>query len=506
MGDVFIGLDAGSSVCKAGVFDLRGRCIAVASEATPLARRPGGRVEADPARAWAAACAVLRRASGGLPADARIAGLGVSGAMVGAWVVDADGHATGPGINWEDARAEGLIHRIEADGPGTLAEIFATSGSALQQGCTLPVLAVLAREEPERLARAAAVIGYKDWLRARLTGTVATDASEAAVAPGDARSQGRSAAMIDLFGLRAHAHLLPDPLPSAAVAGHVTAEAAAATGLPAGLPVATGAGDVIANVIGAGGLRPGAVTGLLGTTCMVGRTLDAPSFTPQGVGLLFSLPERMWFRAMVNVAGTLNLDWALALLCPDLADRPDRFARVAEMAAAVPVGALGVTYLPYLSESGIIAPVADAAARAQFAGLAPSHDRAALMRAVFEGVAFSIADLCDLLGGAGAITLTGGGARSALWREMIAEVTGREVCVPEGAEFGARGAAMLAAVAVGGFPGLAEATAALPGHAERTRPSGERASAWAEARARYAGARDRALGTGAEEACESKLV
>jgi sugar (pentulose or hexulose) kinase len=89
---------------------------------------------------------------------------------------------------------------------------------------------------------------------------------------------------------------------------------------------------------------------------------------------------------------------------------------------------------------------------------------------------------------------------------MIAEVTAREVCVPEGAEFGARGAAMLAAVAVGAFPGLAEATAALPGHAERTCPSGAHASAWAEARARYAGARDRALGRAEEEACESKLV
>jgi sugar (pentulose or hexulose) kinase len=252
---------------------------------------------------------------------------------------------------------------------------------------------------------------------------------------------------------------------------------------------------VIANVIGAGGLRAGAVTGLLGTTCMIGLCTEAPVFAPPDLGLLFSLPERHWFRAMTNVAGTLNLDWAAGLLFPHLAGKGDLLTRVGALAEAQPVGAQGVVYLPYLSESGIIAPVADARARAQFAGLMPSHGREAMIRAVYEGVAFSIADLCDLLAPpAGTpMVLTGGGARSAFWCRMIAEVTSREVVVPEGAEFGARGAALLAATALGHFGSVTEASASVAGGGTTYAPSGAHAAAWQVARGRFLDARDRAL-------------
>ncbi len=493
--DLLLGLDAGSSVCKAALFDGSGRLVAIASEPTPLLR-VGGRVEADPARTWAAAAGVLRQMAQAAQGRGQIVGLGLAGAMVGAWVVDAAGRTLRPGINWEDSRAGRVIHRMQADNPNVLSEIFAVSGSALQQGCTLPLLAALLDEEPALMARAAAILTYKDWLRLRLTGVIATDVSEAAVSPGDARSQTRSAALIDLFGLTGQAWLLPPVLPSAGIAGHVTAEAAAETGLPEGLPVVAGAGDVVANVIGAGGLRPGAIIGLLGTTCMIGLCRPEPVFTPPDLGLLFSLPEGHWFRAMVNVAGTLNLDWAVGLLCPDLVGRADLWDRVTEMAARVPVGARGVTYLPYLSESGIIAPVADPTARAGFGGLTPAVGRDEMIRAVYEGVALSIADLCDLLAppeGA-PIVLTGGGGRSALWCGMIAEATGREVIVPDGQEFGARGAALLAATALGMFGSVTEASAAMAGAGRSYRPTGAEAGAWATARDAYGRARDRALG------------
>lgn len=496
MRDLFLGVDAGSSVCKAAVFDLDGRALAVAEARTPLARSGGGRVEAEPERAWQAFASVTRRVVEETAAVGRIAGVGLAGAMVGAWVTDREGNALRHGINWEDSRAQGLIEDMAARRPGLLSEIFAVSGSVLQQGCTLPVLAALAREEPGLLAQAHAVLGYKDWLRMRLTGVAATDRSEAAVAPGSARSQGRSEEMLKLFGLEAYAHLLPEALPSEAVAGHVTAEAAAATGLAAGTPVVAGAGDVIANVIGVGGLRAGAITGLLGTTCMVGICHDRPVFEPADLGLLFSLPERHWFRAMVNVAGTLNLDWAIGLLCPDLAGAPDLFDQVTAMARSQPIGAGGVVYLPYLSESGIIAPIADAAARAQFAGLTARHDRRALLRAVYEGVAFSIADLCDGLTAPAyaPLVLTGGGGRSLLWCEMIAEVTGREVIVPEGREFGARGAALLAATGLGFFPSVTAASSAVAGSGRRHAPTGESPASWSEARRRYLATRQRLLG------------
>ncbi|MEQ9688654.1 MAG: FGGY-family carbohydrate kinase [Bauldia litoralis] len=495
MTDLFIGLDAGSSVCKAAVFDRTGRMIAVRSERTPLARSETGRVEADPAVAWRAACRVIAEASAAAAGEGRIAGIGIAGAMVGAWVVGHDGNPVFPGMNWEDNRAQGLIDRMTAARPDLFSEIFKISGAAMQQGCTLPLTAALLEQEPAAMERARAVVSYKDWLRFKLTGELAADSSEAAVAPGDAVTQTRSDALIELFGLTPHAALFPRVLPSAAIAGHVTAEAAAATGLPEGLPVATGSGDVIANVIGAGGLRPGAITGLLGTTCIMGLCTDRPVFEPLDVGVLFSLPERHWFRAMVNVAGTLNLDWAADLLCPDIAMQPDLFARLTAMAESQPVGAHGVVYLPYLSESGIIAPVNDAAARASFAGLSPIHGRESLIRSVFEGVVFSIADLCDLLSAPSdaPILLTGGGGRNAIWCAMIAEVTGRPVIVPEGSEFGAKGAAFLAATALGSFATVVEASAVAATGGQTYEPRGNDREAWRAARSRYAEARDRIL-------------
>ncbi|WP_375688276.1 FGGY-family carbohydrate kinase [Pseudooceanicola sp. LIPI14-2-Ac024] len=492
-----LGLDAGSSVVKAACFDTDGTMIAVATRRTPL-RRPGdGRVEADPELCWSATCAVLRDvvAKAGV-APGEITGLGLTAAMVGLWLLDRDGAPVRPGINWEDSRSQPMLDRMIAERPGLMSEIFASSGSVMQQGCTLPLLATLAAQDPETVARAAAAVSYKDFLRARLTGRVAIDRTEAAVAPGDARAQTVSPAMRSLFGLDGLAHLFPAPLDSTAEGGRLTAAAAAATGLPEGLPVAVGAGDVPATVIGAGGLVPGAATAVLGTTCMLGVVSETPVFTPPDLGLLFSLPGGTWYRAMVNVAGTLNLDWAMSVLARDLVDAPDGFDRLNAEIAAVPVGARGLSYLPYLSESGIIAPVADPTARAQFAGLTPAHGRADMLRAVYEGVAFAMADLADLLALApdAPLTLTGGGSNSPLWCDMIAEVLGRDVMVPDGAEFGARGAAMLAAVMTGAHPDIATASAGLRQLGHRLhRPGGRNAAAWQQARARYATCRDRLL-------------
>ncbi len=361
-----LGLDAGSSVVKAALFDTEGRMLSVSSRRTPLSRPGAGRVEADPELCWDAARTVLRDATrqSGVAPD-QIIGLGLTAAMVGLWLLDAKGSPLRPGINWEDSRSQPMLDRMIAERPGLMSEIFAASGSVVQQGCTLPLLATLAEEEPEVVARAHAAVSYKDFLRARLTGRIAIDRSEAAVAPGDARGQTVSPEMRRLFGLERLSHLFPEPLNGTDMAGPLTAEAAAATGLPEGLPVAVGCGDVPATVIGAGGLAPGSATAVLGTTCMLGRVSEVPVFTPPDLGLLFSLPGGTWYRAMVNVAGTLNLDWAMQLLAPELVEAEDGFARLNQEIAAVPIGARGVSYLPYLSESGIIAPVADPAARAR---------------------------------------------------------------------------------------------------------------------------------------------
>jgi len=494
-GRVFLGLDAGTSLTKAALFDLAGRELAVAEMPTSVSRPRPGWSEIDPGEAWAAAVAVLRRVVADSGVDPRaIAGLGISAAMVGAWVLDGAGKPLRPAITWQDSRAQDLIAAHLAETPDFLSRIFASSGSVMQQGCTLPVMAWLAIHEPSVLRRAGHVVSFKDYLRFQLTGTIGTDRTEAAVLPGSAADRDRSDAMISLFGLERHRHLLPPVGDSESIGGRLSPAVAKLTGLPEGLPVAVGAGDVAATVVGAGELVPGTATAVLGTACMVGVIHDQPVFDPPDVGLLFTLPGRRWYRAMLNVAGTLNLDWAFATLAPDLAARPDRFLELDRILDDTPPGARGLTYLPYLSDSGIIAPVVDPSARAQFSGLTPRHDRACLFRAVIEGVAFAMVDLLEALSFDGnRLVLTGGGARNTRWTQMICDLVGRQVVVPEGTQFGARGAAWLAATATGDLSNIAHAARGSVGD-RIFEPDADAARALAPALNAYRRARDRQLG------------
>jgi sugar (pentulose or hexulose) kinase len=493
---LFLGIDAGSSVLKAGLFDAKGALVALANRPTPRSHPQAGWVEMDAEANLTALDDVIKELVAASPDPTAIAGIGLSAAMVGAWLLDAEGAVLRPGINWEDSRSQSLLDAMLAERPTLYRDIFQISGSVLQQGCTLPVIAWLRDHEPDRLARAKHVVTYKDVLRHHLTGTVASDRSETAVMPGDARAQDHSLALHALFGLDDHSHLFATALPSNAVAGHISAEASARTGLPKGVPVVAGAGDVIANVLGAGGFEAGRATAILGTTCMVGITRTEPVFTPPDLGLLFSLPERHWYRAMVNVAGTNNLDWALGLVAPELTTGADRFTQLTERVKVVPPGARGVTYLPYLSESGIIAPITDPHARAQFCGLHPGHTADDMLRAVFEGVAFAMDDLVRLLGLASEATiiLAGGGARNPLWVQMIADICERAVMVPDGDELGAKGAAILAASGVAPDADLKAIAARMAGGGRVTKPTALARANWADSKARFARYRDRLLG------------
>ncbi len=497
-GPYFLGLDAGTSLTKAALFDLVGREIAVAEIATSISRPHPGWSEIDPEAAIAAAMQVLGRVvreSGVDPAS--IAGLGISAAMVGAWVLDEAGRPLRAAITWDDSRAQGLIDAHVAETPDFMSRIFASSGSVMQQGCTLPVMAWLAQHEPQLLARAAHVVSFKDYLRFRFTGRIGSDRTEAAVLPGSAAARDRSDEMLSLFRLEPYRHLFAPVEESEALGGHMLPEIAATIGLAAGLPVAVGAGDVAATVIGAGAMAPQTAIAVLGTACMVGVLHDRPVFDPPDVGLLFTLPANRWYRAMVNVAGTLNLDWAFATLAPEIAGRADRFDLLDAMLDATPPGAHGLTYLPYLSQSGIIAPVVDPAARAQFSGLTPRHDRACMFRAVVEGVSLAMADLLDALSFQGdRLVLVGGGARNDRWSQMIADITGRQVVVPTGTQFGARGAAWLAATATGHIADIARAGLdSRRGRAFDPASKGGCAPAYSDARAAYRNARSRALGS-----------
>ncbi len=463
MGKYLLGIDAGTSVTKAALFDLDGQMAAAAVRRVKLSRPQPTWSETDMEQAWRTTIQVIRSTlRKGTVAPNEILGVGVTGAMVGAWIIDQRGRPARPAILWDDCRAQPWIEEQINKDPLFMSRIFNSSGSVMQQGCTLPVIRWLFDHEPDVMTAATSVLGCKDWLRYRLTGTINGDPTEASVAPGDTRSRGRSETMLALFGLDRKHHLFPDLSPSESIAGKVSDGAASETGLRPGTPVAIGAGDVPCSILGAGSFDTGTACTVLGTTCLNCLTIDQPTFTPADTGLLFTLPGGKWLRAMVNIAGTTNLDWFVEEMLPDLdsgrAGARNRFTRIEALARDSEAGARGVIYHPYLGDAGIIAPIVSARARGQFTGLAPAHGRADLLRAIYEGLCYAVRDCYEAMAqDFNDIRLVGGGANSGFWCQMLADITERRAVVPDGEEFGAKGAALLAGVAIGAYGSVGEA-------------------------------------------------
>jgi sugar (pentulose or hexulose) kinase len=493
--NLILGIDAGLTRTKAALFEETGREIAAAGVANEILRPAPGAAERSMDEAWAAAAnairAVLTMASA---TGSDVAAVGVTGAMVGVWPVDGGGRPVRPALLVADTRGQEVIDRAVADNPDVLDRIFSIDGCVVEPGCTLPALRWLLDHEPEPMSRTRRVLTCKDWLRYRLTGEMATDVTEAAVAPGDARARSRSPEMLQIFGLENQSDLLPPVYPSESIGGFVNEAAAAESGLRVGTPVAIGAGDVPCSAIAAGAVEAGVACTILGTTCHNGLIADEPVFEPPNVGLLFTLPDGLWLRVMVNLTGTPNLDWALRALFSDLAGvRPgvSAYAELDRIASARPAGVEGLVYHPYLSDVGLIAPVVARGVRAQFSGLRATHGREDLLRAVYEGVAFAVRDCYQAIGRPiGEIRLVGGGARSDFWCQMIADVVGGSVVVPDGSEFGAKGAALLAAVATGRSRSVREAAREACVVGRRFEPNTECAALYADGFARYQAVRE----------------
>ncbi len=491
MSRFLLGIDAGTSLIKSAVFTLSGEEIGSAGRETPVTSPHLGWAETDMRAVWSAACEVIPQslANAGISGDS-VAALGVTGQMVGAWLIDGDGHPVRPAILWSDGRAQALIDRLSDEHPGFLSSIFESSGSAMQQGCTLPVLRWLLEHEPQTLARAHHLLCCKDWLVYNLTGTIQLDPAEVSVMPGSTRDRALSEAMIDLFGLRALRPLFPATQPAERIAGGLLPDVAQALGLRAGTPVSIGTGDVLATVIGAGAVTPGTAVSLLGTNYLNCLVTAEPVFEPRDVGVMFCLPAGGWLRAMLNVSGTTSLDWLIeqcfAVERAAASSDAALFEELERMAEASGLGARGVLYLPYLSAQGITAPIYEPNARAEFHGLSLEHTRADMLRAVYEGLALSIRDgYACIPAQIDEIRLTGGMARSDFFCQLVADVAGKRVTRPQASQFGARGAALLAAVGIGVYASIQEAVerTALP--TQRFTPDAERASQYDAVYARY---------------------
>jgi xylulokinase/erythritol kinase len=433
-----LGVDVGTSVVKAVMFDADGAALAVRGLPLELMHGPDGAVEQDLERVLAGLGEVVR----GVLAETDTAPslVALTGQGDGCWLVDAAHRPVRPAMSWLDGRAGGLLGEWTA--AGVTERVFRVNGSALFPGAPAPLLAWLDRHEPAGLD-AAATAGYcKDAVFGRLTGARATDPSDSSMPFGDGTGTGYSDEVLELTGL-AHRRELLAPIVGPAPCAPLAADGAELLGLPAGTPVSAGPFDFPACGFG-GGLRDiGDALLIVGTTlgCLVRVDRLLTDGEPAGFHVATGEPGR-WLRAMPAMVGTASLDWLLRVLGLGV-------EAVGEALAASPPGARGVEVLPYLATSGERAPFVDPAAAGQLAGVRLTTDRHDLVRAMCEGLAYAARHCFETAGRTGRVVVCGGGTRSLPWMRVFADVLGVPLELARTPEVGARGAVIVAARARG---------------------------------------------------------
>lgn len=445
--DVLLAVDAGTSSIKAVAFDDEGAELATATRDTETFTPKPGHVEQEMPAVWDRTAAALREVTASLPADVEPVGIGLTGQGDGLWAIDDDGEPVRNAVLWSDSRAAEILDEWEES--GQLAELIEQCGSAPYPGMSLPLLAWLSREEPRTFEQVDRILSCPDWLAYKLTGERSIDHSEATVPYLDKSTDRYDRSVFDLVGIPTARDVLPPLSSPTEIVGALTDRAADATGLEPGLPVVSGTFDVPASAVGTGAATTGGATVTLGTSLTHQVFVDGPQDDASGIQMSLGI-DGLWTYAIGSNAGTPSLQWA----ADTIADAVD-VAALEPLAAEASPGSDGVMYHPYLSTSGERGPFLDPNARGQFIGLSPEHGTEELVRAVYEGLSLAVRDCVEALPAEPAtVTLSGGGTRSELWCQLVADCLGRPVTVPAGSEPGAKGAAIFLAVALGVAPSL----------------------------------------------------
>jgi xylulokinase len=470
-----LGIDVGTGGTRALVIDGQGSVIASASaeHANFASPRPGW-AEQDPQDWWRACGRAVRKAIRSSKVRAAdIDCVGFSGQMHGAVLLDSADEVVRNAIIWCDQRSEAQASEL-SDLFGRDALIRLTCNPPLTN-FTLTKLLWVREVEPRNWERVAHVLLPKDYVRFRLTGERAIDMADASgTLMLDVANRRWSTEVLDRTGIAVG--MLPALYESPQVCGRVSAAGAEATGLRSGTPVVAGAGDQAAGAVGMGIARAGAVSATIGTSGVVFAATDRPALDPMGRLHTFchAIPGR-WHVMGVTQAAGLSLRWFRDQFGVAKKAGRDPYDVLAEEAGAVPAGSDGAFWVPYLM--GERTPHLDPGARAALLGLTASHTRAHLIRAVLEGVAYSLKDSFTIFQEmqlpVTSIRLGGGGARSPLWRQIQADIYGHEVEILAAEEGAAYGAAILAGAGAGAWASVDEACDSVVRVATRVGPSRE---------------------------------
>ena len=479
-----VGIDLGTSGTKTVLFDEGGKSIASATVEYPLLQPQNGWAEQDPAQWWDACVATLRQvlSTSGISAD-DVAGIGLSGQMHGLVLLDEQGEVLRNSIIWCDGRTGAECAEItERIGAKRLIEI--TANPALT-GFTAGKILWVRKNEPDIYVRARHILLPKDYLRYKLCDVFATEVSDASgMNLLDVPKRCWSEEI--LKKLEIEPEYLPPVFESCEISGHISARAAALTGLREGTPVVGGAGDNAAAAIGTGIVESGRAFVTVGTSGVIFAHSDDVTIDPQGrVHTFCSAVPGAWTVMSCTLSAGGSLQWfrnnfctAEMLAAADMGC--DAYELLDRQAERVPLGANRLLFLPYLM--GERSPILDPDARGVFFGLSGIHKRPEMLRAVMEGVAYALRDCLDVLREMkvpfSQMTATGGGGRSAFWRQMMADVFDCPIATVGNKEGPALGVAILAGVGAGLYRDIPSACASIIREKSSQLPDGARHTAY----------------------------
>jgi xylulokinase len=456
----FLGIDVGTSGTRAVLINPSGKLKADATVEYGMDTPRPGWAEQDPHEWWQATKKAIRGAlkKAGIPGR-DVQGIGLTGQMHSSVFLDKDFNVIRPALLWCDSRTGAECDEIQERAGGVRSLVRLSANRALT-GFTAPKILWLRNIEPKNYQRLRHLLLSKDYIRFKLTGELATEVSDASgMLLFDVKNRRWSKRLLEL--LEIDPSILPACYESTEITGKVTKKASRDTGLALGTPVVGGGGDQAAGAVGNGIVKEGPILITIGTSGVVFSASRKPLIDPEArLHSFCHASPGLWHTMGVMLSAGGSMQW-LRNRFREL-DEGIMYPAMTKMAERVPVGSDDLMFLPYLT--GERTPVFDPDARGAFVGLSLSHDMGHLVRAVMEGVTFGLKDSVELMKEVGTrvstVYLSGGGARSRLWSQMVADIINRPIrklAVDQGPGFGA---ALLAAVGVGVFKNTAEAAAA----------------------------------------------
>ena len=444
-----VSLDIGTSVIKCVLFDKKFNQIKIFSINNIINYNNRGHSEVSMNKLWTLCKNLLIKCfKFSQKNNFEIIIIGITANMVGLWPIDKTGKPVRNGILWNDLRTSQLMNKLKKRNNNIYEDIFSISGSVMQFGCTIPLIKWFYDNEKSNFKKTKWFLNCKDWIRFKITNNISNDFTEVVVSPGDAKKINRSNKIFKIFNINKEiVRKFPKISKSNTIAGYTSKYINKLLSLNKPIPVAIGAGDVPSSVIGLGVNKENTAATIFGTTIHNCFIFKNPIFYPKNIGLLFYSPNQLWLKTMINVAGTINLDWILKnLLNYNIKSNIDKYLNQTERYIIKKnIESNGILFLPYLNHGGVIAPFFNKNASGVFYGLNQDHNKYNIIKSVYEGLVLSIFDCYEKFNKKiKFVYLAGGATKSLILPQMIADILNKRIYIPEGQEFGAKGAAMIA--------------------------------------------------------------